>query len=115
MGRGRRRRRERRDAREVREAPVARRESRSVEKRRSDFLAQQRSLGRRRTIVGALGFVPLAGYVGCGSGITALCGIPVEIWLAIWAAFFGSFLGLTIRLVLERRRFARGEAAGKPS
>ena len=113
MGKGRRRRRERRDAREDRGVPVPRHQSRSIEKRRDEFAKQQRALTRRRTLIGALGFIPLAGYAGCGLGVTPLCGIPVEIWLAIWAAFFGSFLGLTIRLVLERRRFKREAAGGE--
>ena len=41
-----------------------------------------------------------------------LCQIPQEWWLAIWAALFGSFLGITIRLLLERRRYRRGVASG---
>jgi hypothetical protein len=41
-----------------------------------------------------------------------LCQIPQEWWLAIWAALFGSFLGITIRLVLQRRKFERGAASG---
>ena len=111
MGKGRRRRRERRDAREARPLP-ARRESRSIEKLRSEFETQQRRLVRRRSVIGALGFIPLAGPFGCGIGIAPFCIVPVEVWLAIWAAFFGSFLGLTIRLVLERRRFQRRAAGG---
>jgi RsiW-degrading membrane proteinase PrsW (M82 family) len=59
---------------------------------------------------------PLLASLGCGSGtfIDALCVIPREWWLLIWAGLIGSFIGLTIRLVLERRRFQR-EAASRPS
>ena len=115
MARGRRRKRERRDEREDRGTTVARRESRSIEKRRSEFVAAQRALARRRSVIGLLGFVPLAGFVGCGYGLTALCAIPSEVWLLGWAAFFGSFLGLTIRLFRERRKFERGAAGGATS
>jgi hypothetical protein len=107
----RRRRRARRDATEQRPAPAEDRSAaRSEEKRRETFAAKQRSLSRRRTIVGALGFIPLAGALGCSGGLELLCTVPRDWWLAIWAAVFGSFLGLTIRLVLERRRFERGAA-----
>jgi hypothetical protein len=108
----RRRRRARRDANEQRGTKVDKRTSRSEGKRREAFTAQQRSLARRRTFVGALGFIPLVGALGCGSGVQFLCTVPQEWWLAIWAALFGSFLGLTIRLILERRKFARGAASG---
>ena len=107
----RRRRRERRDAGEHRPAKPER-EKRSEDKRRETFDADQKSLRRRRTFIGALGFIPLGGALGCGAGIQFLCQIPQEWWLAIWAALFGSFLGITIRLYLERRRFRRGVVSG---
>jgi hypothetical protein len=108
----RRRRRERRDAVEHRPA-TPEREKRSEERRRLMlFEADQRSLRRRRTFIGALGFVPLLGALGCGSGVAFLCQVPQEWWLAIWAALFGSFLGITIRLFLARRRFLRGASSG---
>ena len=106
------RRRARRDANDQRAAKIEKRASRSEEKRREAFTAQQKSLARRRTFVGALGFIPLVGALGCGSGVQFLCTVPQEWWLAIWAALFGSFLGLTIRLILERRKFVRGAASG---
>jgi len=108
----RRRRRERRDATEHRPAKPDGREKRSEEKRRETFEAEQKSLRRRRTFIGALGFLPLGGALGCGLGAQVLCQVPQEWWLAIWAALFGSFLGITIRLFLERRRFRRGVASG---
>ena len=108
----RKRRRERRDAPEHRPAKPERREQRAEEKRRESFEAGQVSLRRRRTFIGALGFIPLAGALGCGAGVQLFCQVPQEWWLAIWAALFGSFLGITIRLVLERRKFQRGAARG---
>ena len=84
---------------------------REVEKRREEFLASQRKLGRRRNFVGLLGIFPFAASLGCGSGtiFEALCVVPRDWWLLIWAGLFGSFLGLTIRLILERRRFQKIE------
>jgi hypothetical protein len=108
----RRRRRDRRDTAEHRAAQPEKREKRSDDKRRETFEADQKSLRRRRTFIGALAFIPLGGALGCGVGLQVLCQIPQEWWLAIWAALFGSFLGITIRLFLERRRFRRGLASG---
>ena len=82
------------------------------EKRRAAFEAEQRTLGRRRFFIGFLGFVPLLGMTGCQSGLSFLCAVPAEWWLAIWAALFGSYLGITIRLILKRRRFERSAAHG---
>jgi hypothetical protein len=88
-----------------------RRVDREAEKRRLAFLAGQRRLERRRLVFGFLGFVPLVGWLGCGSGtpLDALCFISRDVWILVWAALFGSFLGLTIRLILERRKFQRIE------
>jgi hypothetical protein len=108
----RRRRRDRRDTAEHRAEQPEKREKRSDDKRRETFEADQKSLRRRRTFIGALAFIPLGGALGCGVGLQVLCQIPQEWWLAIWAALFGSFLGITIRLFLERRRFRRGLASG---
>jgi hypothetical protein len=85
------------------------------EKRRAAFVASQERLVRRRNFIGILGIVPLAASLACGLGgpFTALCGVPREAWVLIWAALFGSFLGLTIRLILERRRFTRGTTGGR--
>jgi membrane associated rhomboid family serine protease len=91
---------------------LERRSARPDERRRETFEAQQRSLRRRRSIIGALGFVPLGGALGCGAGVDVLCAMPREGWFAIWAALFGSFLGITIRMFLERRRFQRGATGG---
>jgi hypothetical protein len=108
--------RRRRRARRRAEAPeraqsADRRGGRALEKRRADFVAQQRAISRRRTIIGALALVPLAGVVGCIFGVELLCMVPREWWFGIWAALAGSYLGLTIRLVLERRKFQRETAS----
>ena len=97
---------------EHRPAQPERREKRSEDKRRETFETGQKSLRRRRTFIGALGFIPLGGALGCGMGVQLLCQVPQEWWLAVWAALFGSFLGITIRLFLERRKFRRGVASG---
>ncbi len=87
---------------------------RDAERRRVAFEESQRRLARRRTIVGLLAFVPLAASLGCGTGTVfdVLCAVPREWWIVIWAALFGSFLGITIRLVLDRRKFERETSRG---
>ena len=84
---------------------------REVDKKRAEFVASQQRIGRRRNFVGLLGVFPLAASLGCGNVpfLDLLCTIPREWWLLIWAGLFGSFLGLTIRLVLERRKFQKAE------
>ncbi len=93
------------------------RSDRDAQRKRAEFLANQQKLGRRRTVVGLLGFIPLLASLVCGTGtpLEVLCVLPQSWWLLIWAALFGSFLGLTIRLVLERRRFERGTQSGRPA
>jgi len=84
---------------------------RDAEKRRLDYAARRRRLERQRNVIGLLGVVPLVFSLGCGTGtpLDALCFLPREIWMFVWAALLGSFLGLTIRLILERRRFQKVE------
>ncbi len=87
---------------------------RSAARRRAEYDRLAARLRRRRTIVGALGIVPLAMSLGCTSvDLAFLCVVPRDILLLAWLAFFGTYIGLTIRLVLERRRFERGEANGR--
>lgn len=79
--------------------------------RAAQWARTEQRLRRQRTVVGILGVAPLLGSIGCSTGVVALfCAVPREWYLAIWAAIFGSFLGLTIRLILERRRFERAGA-----
>ena len=51
-----------------------------------------------------LGLVPFAGVTACDVGLVFAC-IQREIYLGMWAAIVGAVVGLSIRLVLERRRF----------
>ena len=110
-----RRRRERRDHPEQRGQRAEKRETREEAKRREAFEAERVSLVKRRRFIGALAFLPLIGNLGCAIGITPACAVPTEWWLAIFAALFGSYLGITLRLFLDRRRFARESAAGRSS
>jgi hypothetical protein len=109
----RRRRRDRKEVAEIAPSKGDRRLARAEEKRRADYETQRQKLVRRQRFVGALGFVPLVGALGCNAGVELFCVVPREWLLAIWAALFGSFLGITIRLVLERRKYQRGAASGR--
>ena len=86
-------------------------------RRDAEFRAHLRRIGRLRTWVGALGFVPLAAALACSQSAGALpfCAIPREWYLALWAAIFGTFIGLSIRLFRERRSHARREVADGPA
>lgn len=78
-----------------------------------EYRAKEQRLKRTRGIVGLLGVIPLAGSLSCEWGIVgAACAISREVYLGAWAAVFGAFIGLTIRLVLERRRFEERARAG---
>ncbi len=80
-------------------------------RRRAAFAVRMDRMRRWRTILGALGFVPLVASLLCGAGAEAFCGVPREIYLGVWAGLFGSFLDLTVRMWRERRRFEAGGAA----
>lgn len=100
-------RRRRRGREPARERPVRARVP-GADRRRTEWERTERRLRRQRTVVGVLGVAPLLGSLGCTTGVVALfCAVPREWYLAVWAAIFGTFLGLTIRLILERRRFER--------
>lgn len=119
---GKRRRRERRAERAAHRAerPQAadapKRVDKTEERRLAKYAQDRKRLERRRTIAGALAIIPLAAWAfQLPFGPLDFLGVPArDGWLLVWAALFGSFLGLTIRLVLERRRFERG-AAGRPA
>ena len=85
------------------------------ERRRAKYAEDRKRLERRRTIVGLLALLPLTAWAGqLPFGPLDFIGVPPrDGWLLIWAALFGSFLGLTIRLILERRRFERAAANGR--
>lgn len=97
------------------EAP--KRVDKADERRRAKYAQDRRRLERRRTIVGLLALLPLAAWAGqLPFSPFDFIGLPArDGWLLIWAALFGSFLGLTIRLILERRRFERAAANGRPA
>ena len=116
---GRKRRRERREAYESRAAgaDAPKRPDKTVERLRAKYADDRRRLERRRTIVGLLALIPLAAWaLQLPFGPLDFLGVPArDGWLLVWAALFGSFLGITIRLILERRRFARGAANERPA
>ncbi|MDP9282348.1 MAG: hypothetical protein M3P38_09655 [Chloroflexota bacterium] len=87
------------------------------ERRRTKYAEDRKRLERRRTIAGLLAIIPLGAWaLQLPFGPLDFLGVPPrDGWLLIWAALFGSFLGLTIRLVLERRKFERGAADGRPA
>jgi hypothetical protein len=120
---GKRRRRERRadrGANIAERAPIAeapKRIDKAEERRRAKYAGDRRRLERRRTIAGILALIPLAAWaLQLPFGPLDFLGVPArDGWLLVWAALFGSFLGITIRLVLERRRFERGAPNGRPA
>ena len=61
------------------------RADREASKRLAAFVASRQKLGRRRTVVGLLGVVPLAASLACGTGtpLDVLCAVPRDIWLLI--------------------------------
>ena len=87
------------------------------ERRREKYAQDRKRLERRRTIIGVLALIPLAAWAAqLPFSPLGFIGLPPrDAWLLIWAALFGSFLGLTIRLILERRRFERAAANGRPA
>lgn len=87
------------------------------ERRRAKYAEDRRRLERRRTVAGLLALIPLGAWaLQLPFGPLDFLGVPPrDGWLLIWAALFGSFLGLTIRLVLERRKFERGAATERPA
>ena len=66
---------------------------------------------RGRSIALFLGVAPLVGLTACDIGLAFAC-LPREIYLGMWAAIVGAVIGLSIRLVLERRRFQQQSHQG---
>jgi len=120
---GRKRRRERRGDRTAHaaaRAPAVERPPRvdkAEERRRAKYVEDRKRTERRRTVIGVLALIPLGAWaLQLPFGPLDFIGIPPrDGWLLVWAALFGSFLGLTIRLVLERRRFERAAATERPA
>jgi hypothetical protein len=94
---------------------LPKRADKAEERRRAKYTGDRKRLERRRTIVGLLALIPLGAWaVQLPFGPLDFIGVPPrDGWLLVWAALFGSFLGITIRLVLERRKFERGAANGR--
>lgn len=94
-------------------APRPTKADRTAATRQAQYLATAARLRRLRVGVLALGFIPLAGIVGCGTlGLSVACAVPRDWYFGLWAAVVGSVVGLTIRLVLERRRSEPGTSGG---
>lgn len=72
---------------------------------------RQRRIKKWRTAALFIGLVPLVGSATCDWGLLIAC-IPREVYLGIWAAIVGAVVGLSIRLVLERRRFEQESPPG---
>lgn len=85
------------------------------DKKRERALAQHNATLARikkwRSIGLFLGLVPFAGLTACDVGLAFAC-IQREIYLGMWAAIVGAVVGLSIRLVLERRRFQQESHPG---
>ncbi len=64
-----------------------------------------------RSVALFLGLGPFIGLTACDVGLVAAC-LPREIYLGAWAAIVGAVVGLSIRLVLERRRFEQQTPTG---
>ncbi|GAC1457255.1 MAG: hypothetical protein NVSMB8_04760 [Candidatus Limnocylindrales bacterium] len=95
-------------------APRATKAEKAEAERQRLHVATMARLRRLRLGILAVGFVPLAGIVGCGTfGIPLFCAVPRDWYFGIWAAVVGSIVGLTIRLVLERRRFEHRTVVGR--
>lgn len=73
--------------------------------------ARDQRIKKWRSVALFIGLVPLVGLTACDWGLAIAC-IPREIYLGIWAAIVGAVVGLSIRLVLERRRFEQQSPPG---
>ena len=94
-------------------APRRTKADRAEDARRGQYEATTARLRRLRIAILAVGFIPLVGIVGCGTfGLAPACAVPRDWYFALWAAVVGSIVGLTIRLVLERRRFEHRTTVG---
>jgi len=90
------------------------RPARSLPRAERDRKQHERRIARIKTWRGYglfAGLIPLAGLTACDIGLSIAC-LPREIYLGIWAAVVGAVVGLSIRLVLERRRFQQHPPPG---
>jgi hypothetical protein len=77
----------------------------------AEHAARRLRIKRWRTVSLSLGIIPLVGLTACDVGLVIAC-LPREIYLGMWAAIVGAVAGLSIRLVLERRRFEQQSRPG---
>jgi hypothetical protein len=77
----------------------------------AEHAARRLRIKRWRTVSLSLGIIPLVGLTACDVGLVIAC-LPREIYLGMWAAIVGAAAGLSIRLVLERRRFEQQSRPG---
>ena len=89
---------------------------RSRDKKRDRLLAEHAGTMARikkwRSVALLVGLVPFAGVTACDIGLAFAC-IQREVYLGMWAAIVGAVVGLSIRLVLERRRFQQRTHPGR--
>lgn len=85
------------------------------DKKRERLVAQHNErilrIRKWRSVGLFLGLVPFAGVTACDIGVVIAC-LPNEIYLGMWAAIVGAVVGLSIRIVLERRRFQQQSHPG---
>ena len=81
------------------------------ERRVAAYHATIARIKKWRGVALLLGLVPFAGLTACDVGLAFAC-IQKEIYLGLWAAIVGAVVGLSIRLVLERRRFQQESQPG---
>lgn len=96
--------------RPARPAHGERRAAKDAERRLAEFLAGQARIAKRRNVVALLALPILLLTLGCGSlpiPIPFACDLPREALLLVFSAIFGGYLGMTIRMFLDRRRYAR--------
>ncbi len=85
-----------------------RRLAKDAERRHVEFLAGQARIAKRRNVVALLALPILLLTLPCGTvPIPLPCDLPREALLLVFSAIFGGYLGMTIRMFLDRRRYAR--------
>lgn len=85
-----------------------RRAAKDAERRHAEFLAGQARIAKRRNVVALLALPILLLTLACGSlPIPLACDLPREALPLAFSAVFGGYLGMTIRMFLDRRRYAR--------
>jgi len=73
--------------------------AKDAERRHAEFQAGQARIAKRRNVVALLALPILL--------LTLPCDLPREALFLVFSAIFGGYLGMTIRMFLDRRRYAR--------